>query len=103
MRQERRQRTGGHAFNARRLAERDGPSARKLLAHFGGETANAGVVEIGIEAKVLVALEGFDVERLAIEIARIHRVDLDLLARLARERTEFGPDGCELREADRRV
>ena len=54
-------------------------------------------------AQILVALEGFDVERLAFEVAGVHRVDLKLLARLAAQRIELGPDAGELIEADRGI
>ena len=69
MRQQCGERAGRHAFDARGLAECDRARVAELLAHFVRETADSGVIEIGRDAQIFVALEGFDVERLAFEVA----------------------------------
>src|SRR6185312_15824163 len=79
------------------------PRRAKLLAHLGRKSADAGVVEVRIEPQIFVAPEGFDVERLAFEIARIQRVDLQLLAHTALRLLQLRPDRGELFEADRWV
>ncbi len=74
------ERAGGDAFDPRGLAEGRGPDGGELLAHLVGKAADRGVVEVGRQAQVFVAAEGGDIGGLAVEIAGIGRVDLDLLA-----------------------
>src|SRR6185295_3004466 len=100
MREQCRQRAGRDALDARGLAQSDGTRGGELRAHFGREPADASVIEIRIEAQIFVALECFDVERLAFKVARIERIDLQLLAHAPLHAAEFWPDAGELFEVD---
>ena len=63
----------------------------------------ARVVEVGGQAQVLVAAEGVDVGVLAIEIAGVGGVDLDLLAHVGAARPPIcGQIARQVVEADRR-
>ena len=77
--QEGRQRGRRHPRNTRRRTERDGPCRRELLAHFGREPADLGIVQICGEAERLVATEGPNVRVLSLQIPRIPAVGMELL------------------------
>ena len=60
-------------------------------------------IEAGRQGQVLVAAEGGDVGRLAVEIAAVERVDLDLLGDGGRQRPKRRPDPARSSKLDARI
>ena len=89
------QRARRDALDTAGLAQRRRANGGQLGARFVGEAADGGVVEVGREAQVLVAAEGLDVGGLAVEVAGIGGVDLDLLPHACRPRGDPRPDPGE--------
>ena len=94
------QRRRGHARDAGRLAQGRGPDGGQLRAAFGRKPADRGVVERGRQVQGLVAAEGQDIGLLAIEIAGIAAVDLDLLGDVRRRSRELRPEAGQVGEVD---
>ncbi len=76
------QRGRRHAGDARGGAEGCRPAGGELAADLGRQAADLGIVKIGRQQQCLVAAEGGDVALLPVEIARIARVDFELLGDL---------------------
>src|SRR5690606_6965140 len=91
MREQRRQGAGGHALDAGGLAEGQRSDRRQLLPNLAGEPADGGVVQVGRQREVLVPPERGGVGSLAVEVAGIARVGLDLLADLLRPVADLRP------------
>ena len=73
------------AGDARRLAHRGRANLLELLPHFVREARDARVVEIGGQARFLVAPLARDFFFLALDVARVFRGDFELRADLRRE------------------
>ena len=71
-----------------------GESRSSLLACFGRKSTHAAIIEIGRQMQLLVPAKGQDIGLLALEIAGIAPVDLQLLGDLRRECSQLGPDAA---------
>jgi len=82
------------------LPERQRPNGRELFASLVRQPPKRRVVEIARQGQRLVAAEEFDVGVLAIEIAHIGRVYLNLFAREIRPSGQPRPDRDQIRKTD---
>src|SRR5262245_3961232 len=74
-----RDRGGRDAGDAPGLPERVRAHGRELLSHLVREPAHLRVVEVGRDAQLLVPARAIDLLVLALDVARVLRLDLDLL------------------------
>src|SRR5262249_56572066 len=79
MAKERNQRRRRDAGDPAGRTKRRGAHRLELLAHFGREAADRVVIERGGQGEALVAAERADIRILALEIAAVPRLDLELL------------------------
>ena len=77
-----------------------GRDALQLLAHLVRKAADRGVIEIARQASASSRRKARDVGVLALEIAGISAVDLELLGDLRRQAAELRPDAAQTREVD---
>src|SRR5262245_24699263 len=74
-----------------RLANRSGANSFEFLSSFRGQAADRAIVELWWDYQALVAPKRLDVRELAVEIARILRVDFQLLDDARAEASKLRP------------